>query len=153
MTTAPAEDPARAVLTGAGLLPLLAVAVGGALGALLRHAVDVAFPVGALAFPWPTLGINLTGSAALAALGVVPGLQRPVVRALLGPGVLGGYTTFSAYAEQGRRLLDGGEPALALGYLLGTLLVCLTGCVAGRLAATAVVDRRRGAASGRDPVR
>ena len=70
-----------------------------------------------------------------------------MLAAALGPGLLGGYTTFSAYAEQGRRLLAADEPGVALGYLLGTLLACLLGCLAGRLAASTLV-RRSDASSG-----
>ncbi len=109
-----------------------AVALGGAAGALLRHGVDVVAPVPPLGFPWPTLVVNTTGSAALAALLVVTAVQRrPVLRAFLGPGLLGGWTTLSTYAEQGRRLLEAGRPGLALGYLLGTVAACLVGCVLG----------------------
>jgi fluoride exporter len=153
MTAVGVEDPGRVRLPRSGVVLLLVVAVGGALGAVLRHGVDVAFPVDPLGLPWPTLGINLTGSAALAGLTVLPVVQRrDVVRVLLGPGVLGGFTTFSAYAEQGRRLLDGGMTGLALAYLLGTLAACLLGCVVGRLAATAVV-RRGGSVPGSVPGR
>ena len=122
---------------------LLAVALGGASGALLRHGVDVALPIDERGFPWPTLLVNVTGSAALAALGAVPGFQqRPVLRGFLGPGLLGGYTTLSAYAEQGRGLLAAGQAWSALGYLLGTLACCLAACVS----AAALVRRLDGAA-------
>ena len=51
----------------------------------------------------------------------------------LGPGVLGGYTTLSTYAEQGRALLADGRAGLAAAYLLGTLAACLVAVtVAGR---------------------
>ena len=113
-----------------GLAVVLAVALGGASGALLRHGVDVAVPVDERGLPWPTLLVNVTGSAALAALGAVPGFQRrPLLRGFLGPGLLGGYTTLSAYAEQGRGLLAAGQAWSALGYLLGTLACCLAACV------------------------
>ena len=117
---------------------LLAVACGGATGALLRHGVDVALPVAVLGFPWPTLLVNVTGATALAVVGLLPAVRRrPVLLGLLGPGLLGGWTTLSAYAEQGRRLLEGGRPDLALGYLLGTLAACIVGCLVG-----AAVGRR-----------
>jgi CrcB protein len=52
----------------------------------------------------------------------------------LGPGVLGGYTTLSTYAEQGRALLADGRAGLAAAYLLGTLAACLVAVtIAGRL--------------------
>ena len=111
---------------------LLAVAVGGALGALLRHGIEVGLAVPGPGFPWPTLAVNVSGSAALALVGVLPAVhRRPLLQSLLGPGLLGGYTTFSAYAEQGRRLLERGELGLAAGYLLGTVAGCLAGCLAG----------------------
>ena len=142
------EGPGDRLFTPPGLTTLLVVAVGGACGALLRHGIDVTFPVGALAFPWPTLVVNVTGSGALAGLAVLPAVrEQPLLAALVGPGLVGGYTTFSAYAEQTRRLLDGGQPMVALCYLLGTLLGCLLGCLAGRGGATALV-RRRNHASG-----
>lgn len=110
---------------------LLAVALGGASGALLRHGTDQAFAVAALDFPWPTLAVNTSGSASLALLGVVPAVRgRPVLLGFCGPGLLGGWTTLSTYAEQGRRLLEGGRPGLAAGYLLGTLVGCLLACTA-----------------------
>ena len=121
---------------------LVAVALGGALGALLRHGVEVALPVPGLGFPWPTLAINVSGAAARALVAVLPLVQgRPVLRGLLGPGLLGGYTTFSAYAEQGRRLLDGGQPVLAAGYLLGTVAGCVAGCLAGAAVGSRLIRR------------
>jgi CrcB protein len=60
----------------------------------------------------------------------------------LGPGVLGGFTTLSAYAEQGRRLVDDGDAVLAGAYLVGTLGACL---VAVALVARWVPDEARAA--------
>jgi CrcB protein len=108
---------------------LLAIALAGALGAVLRHGVDELVPVTGLGFPWPTLLVNLTGSTALAALGVLPAVRRrALLGRVLGAGLLGGWTTLSAYAEQGRRLLAGGEPVTATAYLAGTLACCVLAC-------------------------
>ena len=104
---------------------LAAVALGGMLGALARWALGELFPDGG-GFPWTTLGINVAGSfllALLPALGMVR--QHLWLVLLLGPGMLGGFTTLSAYAEQARSLLAEQRPWLAAGYLLGTLLACL----------------------------
>ena len=115
---------------GAQVALLTAVAAGGALGALLRHGVDVTFPVSASAFPWPTLAVNVSGSGLLAALGSWPAVaRRPVLLASAGPGLLGGWTTLSAYADQGRGLLAADRPVLGLGYLGATLVGCLFACV------------------------
>jgi CrcB protein len=103
----------------------LAVALGGALGAVLRWALGDAVPDGA-GFPWTTFAINLTGSLVLAALPALHVVRRnKALAAGLGPGLLGGYTTLSAYSEQTRALLADGQVATALLYLFGTLAACL----------------------------
>lgn len=114
---------------------LVAVATGGALGAALRHLLGEAFPDGS-GFPWTTFAINLAGSALLAALTELAVARRSAAWAAgLGPGLLGGFTTFSATSEQGRQLLADGRPALAAAYLLGTLAACAVAATAvGRLA-------------------
>ena len=87
-------------------------------------------------FPWTTFAINVAGSLrARAAAGLRSCVRRrPALAAGLGPGVLGGYTTLSTYAEQGRALLADGRAGLAAAYLLGTLAACLLAvALAGRL--------------------
>lgn len=102
-----------------------AVALGGAVGALLRYALGEAAGDGP-GFPWTTFTINVTGAFLLALLPAFSAVRRSRLLAVaLGPGVLGGYTTLSATSEQGRSLLDQGRPALAAAYLLGTLAACL----------------------------
>jgi CrcB protein len=112
---------------------LLAVALGGALGGTLRWWLGDLVPDGT-GFPWTTFAINVSGSLALALLPLVAMVRaRPALAVGLGPGVLGGYTTLSAYAEQGRSLLADGRPALAAAYLAGTLAACLVAVtLAGR---------------------
>lgn len=110
---------------------LLLVAAGGALGAVLRHAVDTA--VVDTVLPWPTLAINVTGAFVLGllpALAVVRRSRR--VAAALGPGVLGGFTTVSAWAGQVRGLADTGHAALAGIYLALTLGAGLAAAAVGR---------------------
>ena len=108
----------------------LAVALGGALGAVLRWALGDAVPDGA-GFPWTTFAVNVTGSLVLAALPAFAAVRRrQVLAAALGPGLLGGYTTLSAYSEQTRALLAAGQTATALLYLLGTLAACLVAVAA-----------------------
>jgi fluoride exporter len=118
----------------------LAVAVGGALGAVLRWLLGDAVPDGS-GFPWTTFAINVSGSALLAALPLARAVRRrPRLAAALGPGLLGGYTTLSACSEQTRALLDDGRAATALAYLLGTLAACLV--------AVALVSRLQGPGAG-----
>lgn len=113
---------------------LAAVAVGGALGALARWGLGEAVPEGP-GFPWTTFGINVAGSFVLALLPAFAVVRRHRSLALgLGPGVLGGFTTLSTYAEQSRALLADGRAGLAASYVLGTLAVCVAAvAVAHRL--------------------
>lgn len=108
---------------------LLAVAAGGAAGAVLRYLCGEVAPDGG-GFPWVTFAVNVVGCALLAGLELLPLARRSATwAAALGPGVLGGFTTFSATSEQGRALLADGDTVLAGGYLLGTLTACLVAVI------------------------
>jgi CrcB protein len=101
------SQPARA------LVPL--VALGGGLGALARFGVAEALPREDGGFPFATLLVNLVGCFALGLLvGALP--HRARLRALVGTGLLGGFTTWSTLALQTDRLLEN-APGTALGYL------------------------------------
>lgn len=50
---------------------------------------------------------------------------------MLGTGVLGGFTTFSSYSDDTRRLIENGQPLTAVGYLLLTAAACMAGIVLG----------------------
>jgi CrcB protein len=107
----------------------VAVALGGSLGAVLRWYLGDIVPDGA-GFPWTTFVINVSGSAALAALPLSVAVRhQPVLAAALGPGLLGGYTTLSAYSEETRVLLADGQTATALLYLAGTFAACFVAVV------------------------
>jgi CrcB protein len=107
---------------------VLAVAAGGAVGAVVRYLLGEAFPGSADAFPWTTFAINVSGAFLLALLPAFGSVRRhQVLPPLLGTGVLGGYTTLSTYSEQTRHLLDVGRTGLALAYLGGTFAACLLG--------------------------
>lgn len=99
---------------------LLVVSVGGALGALLRLGAESASPDSL--FPWPTLVVNVLGAfllGLLPALAVVRHSRR--VALAVGPGLLGGFTTVSAWAGETRDLADSGHTGLAGLYLAVTL--------------------------------
>jgi CrcB protein len=105
----------------APLVGCAATAVGGALGALVRWWLETAFPADLERFPWTTFAINVTGSALLAALPLLPAVRRhPWAGLLLGTGVLGGYTTMSTASVDTFTLLDGGHVALGAAYCVGT---------------------------------
>lgn len=104
---------------------LLAVAAGGAAGSVLRWAVGELAADGS-GFPWTTFAINVLGCTLLAALELLPLARRSATwAAALGPGALGGFTTFSSTSEQGRALIADGRTLLAGTYLLGTLAAAL----------------------------
>jgi fluoride exporter len=112
----------------------LAVAVGGAVGAVLRWFLGDVLPDGS-GFPWTTFAINVSGSLVLAALPLIAAVRRSHVLAVgLGPGLLGGFTTLSAYSEQTRALLSDGRTGMGLVYLAGTLVACVVAVtIASRL--------------------
>ncbi|MFI2210595.1 fluoride efflux transporter FluC [Streptomyces sp. NPDC020141] len=118
----------RDELSGSRRWAILAViSAGGAAGALARYAISRAWPSDA--FPWTVLTINAAGSALIGVVTVLVGhggrWARPLVRPFAGAGVLGGFTTFSAYALDFRELMGCGETGPAFGYAIGTLALCL----------------------------
>lgn len=111
------------------------VGVGGAIGAMARHAVTlVALRLLGPDFPFGTLTVNVTGSLAIGAILTVL-LDRPEIdpawRWLLVVGFLGGYTTFSSYAFDAIRLAEAGHGDRALAYVLASNLAGLLACAAG----------------------
>jgi CrcB protein len=99
------------------------VALGGALGALLRFAVTE--QVGSSTSPWGTLTVNLVGSLALGALSAA--LALSVVsegQALLfGTGLLGAFTTMSTFSMDTVRLAQEGAYTNAVGYVVATAAI------------------------------
>ena len=110
---------------------LLLVAAGGAVGALARVGIDTAAPDPL--FPWPTLVINVVGAFLLGLLPVLAAVRHSRrVAVALGPGVLGGFTTVSAWAGGVRELADDGHVGQAGLYLAVTLAAGLGAAVLGR---------------------
>lgn len=104
---------------------LAAVALGGLLGALARWGLGELVPQDD-GFPWTTFAINVAGSGALAALPALDVVRRSaVLPVFLGPGLLGGFTTLSTYADEGRALFADGDVVLGAAYVVGTLLACI----------------------------
>jgi fluoride exporter len=125
---------------------LAAVAVGGIVGAEARYGLGVALPHDPDRWPWSTLLVNASGCLLIGVLLVVLlELTRPhpLLRPLLGVGVLGGYTTFSTYAVDVLALAQAGRPALAVGYFLLTPVLALAAVAAGATATRAVAGGRR----------
>jgi len=97
------------------------VGAGGAVGGLLRYGLTSWLPDAPGGIPWTTFTINVVGSFALGLLvvGVVGRRAGPAwLRPALGTGVLGGFTTFSAYTHAIDVLATGGHQAAAAAYLV-----------------------------------
>lgn len=114
----------------------LAVAVAGAVGALLRWRIGVA--IGVRTFPWATLGVNVVGCFALAAVLAGPGAARwsPATTTAVAVGLLGAFTTFSTFGYETFTLMRTDQPARAAAYvglsLAGGLAATALGWVVGR---------------------
>jgi CrcB protein len=113
-------------------MTVVAVLLGGLLGTGLRIGIDAAIPHTDAGFPWSTLLINIVGSFVLALLVARVWPTAPAwLRAGLGTGTLGSFTTFSALMVSLLTLTQAGMPLLALVYLLVSLLGGLAAALLG----------------------
>lgn len=133
MGTRLADVALRLVAMTPGQRVLCAVAVGGAVGTVLRAGVEVNLGAGSVpgAFPWSTLTINAVGSFLLGTLSMWGGSLAWWVKPFLGTGVLGGFTTFSAYAVASDVLLLDGLLGAGVGYVMATPLLCVLAAALG----------------------
>lgn len=108
---------------------VILVAIGGALGSVLRYLASVFFGrFFSTLFPWATFVVNVLGSLLIGLLlgyFVRNELLYNDLRFLLVVGFCGGFTTFSAFSVESLGLLEKGHVALALGYLVASVLVGL----------------------------
>ena len=113
------------------------VFLGGGIGAAIRHLVNQA--VGRVAgtdFPFGIMAINISGSLVM---GLAAGYfafkasesWSDTARLFMTTGVLGGYTTFSAFSLDAMLLWERGEPGLAVAYVLGSVVLSIIGLSAG----------------------
>lgn len=119
---------------------IAAVALGGAIGAVLRYLVGSAFlqrfgP----GFPWGTFAINITGSFLIGVIAQFA-LTRsfgitPMIRIFAATGVLGGYTTFSTFSLDSVVLVGDGAAPLALAYAAGSVVCGIFSAYLGQVLA------------------
>ncbi|MEV4127387.1 fluoride efflux transporter CrcB [Nocardia sp. NPDC049707] len=117
---------------------LAVISLGGGLGALARYGIGVWWPAQPHQVPWATFTINVVGCFAIGILMVLiteVWVAHRLLRPFLGIGVLGGFTTFSTYSLEVRRLLESGAAVEALGYLGGTVVAGLGAVVLGMISA------------------
>lgn len=113
---------------------LLAVLAGGVIGTALRLVIDSAIPPTGDGFPIGTLIVNCVGAFVLGLLvGRVWPVATPWLKAGLGPGLLGSFTTFSAVAVSFVSLTSSGDGMIALAYLALTLVLGLGAAAFGLL--------------------
>ena len=122
---------------------LLLIAIGGAAGSVLRYLVSgvVQQGAGAGVFPWGTLAVNLLGCFAigvLAELSESRGVLDAEMRGLLIVGLIGGFTTFSTFANETLSALRESQPLSAAGNVLVSVATGLAAVWLGRLLAHAV---------------
>jgi fluoride exporter len=116
------------------------VAIGGALGSMARHGVSRLWPAAPGGFPVPTLTVNLLGSFAIGLvyvwLSARPGIGGDGARLFWMTGVLGGFTTYSAFALETTLL---GASRAGMAYVLITVAGCIGGAWLGRLIGTSLL--------------
>jgi CrcB protein len=114
---------------------VLAVALGGGIGALSRYGVDTLIERRVeSSFPWATFTINVTGCLAVGFViaALVDRHRAPQwVRAGLVVGFCGGYTTFSTFAQETLDTLEGRDLAVAIAYVSASVVVGLVAVLVG----------------------
>ncbi|MFE6160033.1 fluoride efflux transporter CrcB [Streptomyces sp. NPDC056486] len=130
-----------------GVWPVVAVvAVGGAIGASARYGASLIWPTAPDVFPAATLLVNVIGCAVMGVfMVIITEVRTPhrLLRPFFGTGVLGGFTTFSTYAVDIERLVEGGHVRTGLAYLGLTLLTALAAVWSAAWATRRVVAWRR----------
>jgi fluoride exporter len=114
---------------------LLAVALGGALGSLLRYFVASAVQSAAWpGFPWGIFVVNISGGFAMGLIVELSALKlqiSPEMRAFLTVGILGGYTTFSTFSLDSVLLIQRGAYVSAASYIVGSTALSILALFAG----------------------
>lgn len=111
---------------------LAAVALGGALGSLLRYFVASSIP--SSPFPWGIFVVNVTGGflmGVIVELGALKLHLAPELRAFLTIGILGGYTTFSTFSLDSVLLIQRGAYGSAAAYVAGSTVLSILALFAG----------------------
>lgn len=113
----------------------LLVFVGGGLGAMFRHFINtLSGRVLGTAFPYHTFFINVTGSIVMGLIAgylAFKGGSSQHFRLFLMTGILGGYTTFSAFSLDAALLYERGAIGLAVVYVLGSVVLAIAGLFGG----------------------
>jgi CrcB protein len=115
----------------------LLVFLGAGIGGALRHGVNVGCArMCGTAFPWGTLTVNVVGSFIMGAIAgwlasKVGEAWSQLLRLFLTTGILGGFTTFSAFSLDAVLIWERGQSGLAATYVAASVLLSIAGLVAG----------------------
>ena len=125
------------------MIRILVIGVGGFVGSILRYLLSgfVQQLSGSAAFPLGTFAVNVVGCIVIGFLAYVADIHAglsSLQRAFLIIGVLGGFTTFSAFANESMSLLQDGESWLALLNIVGQVVLCLGAVWLGRYIAYSI---------------
>jgi CrcB protein len=114
---------------------LLAIAIGGGLGSLARHYLSTAiYAATGSTFPWGILAVNVVGGFAMGLIVELSALRLDLgaeLRAFLTTGMLGGFTTFSAFSLDSALLIERGDWAGAGSYMVGSVVLSVAALFAG----------------------
>lgn len=120
----------------------LLVMAGGAAGAALRFQLSRWLPLSATGWPWATFCANIVGGFAMGLLAgwlLRAGEGGETMRLLLGVGLLGGFTTFSAFSIEMAQMIERGQASLAVSYAMASVLLALLAVFAGLTLSRAVL--------------
>jgi|LauGreDrversion4_2_1035121.scaffolds.fasta_scaffold86960_2 CrcB protein len=120
----------------ATMIEFLLVMLGGAVGSGLRYGVGMLLPSSQGGFPWATLAVNVVGSFVLGMLIGSSLTSTPLSRhttLLLGTGLCGGFTTYSAFAVESVLLAQEGHITIVAVYVVTTLACCTAAALVGVL--------------------
>ena len=114
---------------------ILLVAIGGALGSSARYLTgQVALRLLGPGFPWGTLAVNVVGSLAIGVFAELIARRfdgSPELRMFVVTGILGGFTTFSAFSLEVTAMMERGDHMTAAAYVLLSLVLSVAAVFAG----------------------
>ena len=122
------------------MTPVISVALGGAIGATARYFTGqalVRFAGGG--FPLGTLTVNVVGSFLMGIAFILLTQNAPRWSPFLMTGVLGGFTTFSAFSLDAFQLYERGQSGMALGYILASVVLSIAALAAGVVIARSIL--------------
>jgi CrcB protein len=122
-------------MVGHRALAFLLIFLGGGIGSMLRHVVNQSSAaLFGVKFPWGTLFVNIAGSLDMGLLAgwfAFRGEGGQWLRLFLATGILGGFTTFSAFSLDAALLWERGQTAVAAFYAVGSVAAAIIGVFAG----------------------